>query len=471
MKTRITSTSVAQPLGPERTRRLLTFGTGVLSGRKVAVFLSAAGTIGFAWADRPHEDWSAVVTLASNVAGSGFSAAIDDTGNLLLAYVDAGANELMAVGVVWDGTAWQVAAPVTVFSGDVNSDPALVIDSSGVTWIAWSRLAGGVRRIHVKSSADLGTTWGSGSADAGEQIHAGGLVAVASLAVAPGCLYVSYYYDSQLLCVRRRLLPDGDWSSPAVAASGLETSPTFTSAVRDDGLLGIAYGVTQVLYREYDGVSFGPAASLHQSPPGSIQLMWVAQYPLITFTEPSGDNQVRIRVTDRSTGEFLPARLLDTRNDIFAHVLAYNATSGTFVDLTAAAQNYSAGDMVHPSSNALLQYYGDALYLGMDLPFRVLHLLLSQPGAGGTVGFSYWNGTQWISFTPFSGDTALDQADTAIRFWTDYDSIPPDWQRVVVDGHSAFWIRLTALDAFSVSPVGSMAAALSNVTAVSTGRS
>lgn len=470
MKTRIASTSVPQPLGAERARRLLSFAGGPLTGRKLAVFLASAGNIGFSWADPPYTDWSAVVPLTDSAGEAGFSAAVNNSASVLLCYVESGSNDLKAVRADWDGQAWHATAAVTVFSGDVNSDPALVLDASGVAWVAWSRLVGGVRTIRVKSSSDLGGTWGAGSSDPGEELHAGGLVATAGLTAAPGALYAAYYYDSQLLCVRRRPLPDGNWSEPAVAASGIETSPAFACAVRDDGLLGLAYGVTKVLYREYDGLNFGPAAVVHDAPPGSLQLSWQAQFPLLTFTEASGDHQHRIRVTDRSTGEFQAARLLDSRNDIFSRVLAYNNAAGTFADLTAAAQSYDTGDLVHPDSTVLLHYYGDAVFVGMDLPFRFLHLLLSQPGTGGTIGCSYWNGSQWIAFTPFDGAVRLDQSEITVPFWPDYDTIPPDWQRVTVDGHSAFWVRLTVLDAFTVAPVGSMAAAISNVSAVCLGR-
>ena len=471
MKTRITTTTAALPFGPERTRRLLRFDGGALAGRRLAVFLSASGTIGLAWADRPYTDWSTPITLASGIAGNGFGAAINGIDTLLLAYSESGTNDLKSIRAVWDGSAWQLSPAVTVYTGDVNSDPSVTIDPFGTAWVSWSRLASGVRRIQVKSSDNLGDTWGSGPADAGDEVHVGGLTAVASLACAPGSVYIVYYFDSQLLCARRKILPDGDWSDPSVIASGSETSPQFSCAARSDGLLNVAYGVSQLLYREFDGLNLGPAAILNPSPAGSVQCGWNSQNPLVVFTEPSGDSQYRIKVAERSTGEFAAPKLLDTRNDVFEYLIAYNAAAGSFTDLTAPAQSYDAGDMYHPASGFLLQHYGDALYFGMDLPFRYLHLFLSQPGTGGTVGYSYWNGTQWITFTPFGGAITLDQAEVAIRLWDDYDSIPPDWQRVVVDGHSAFWIRANVLDAFTTPPIGSMAAAIGNVTAVCMGRS
>ena len=106
----------------------------------------------------------------------------------------------------------------------------------------------------------------------------------------------------------------------------------------------------------------------------------------------------------------------------------------------------------------------------MDEPFRFIRFDLSTAGSGGSVTYSYWNGSTWIAFTPADGVFALDQADKELRLWADYKSIPSDWQKKIIEGDLRFWIKVEVTGTFSTGAIGTQITAVSSLTAVSVRR-
>lgn len=91
----------------------------------------------------------------------------------------------------------------------------------------------------------------------------------------------------------------------------------------------------------------------------------------------------------------------------------------------------------------------------MNNRFRYMKALLSSVSSGGTVFYSYWDGTTWKTFTPTGGAFPFDAVSKDLLLWPDYTSIPSDWQAVAVNGVSAYWIKVEALTTFTNGPIGS----------------
>ncbi|MCP4631902.1 MAG: hypothetical protein GY855_03170 [candidate division Zixibacteria bacterium] len=96
----------------------------------------------------------------------------------------------------------------------------------------------------------------------------------------------------------------------------------------------------------------------------------------------------------------------------------------------------------------------------MEKPFYFFHSLLSTTGSGGVVQYSYWNGSVWEDFIPYSGTFNFDSSPQNTLLWIDGDAIPGDWQKTIVNSMSMFWIKVEVTSSFSTSPVGSQITAI-----------
>jgi hypothetical protein len=102
----------------------------------------------------------------------------------------------------------------------------------------------------------------------------------------------------------------------------------------------------------------------------------------------------------------------------------------------------------------MLDSIGDCLYIGKKDTFYCVTLILSIAGAGGQTVWEYFDGTQWIGFTPDSGAYNFDSADKLVYLWTDGESVPSDWQIGAINNYNAYWIRARVSVGFSSNPVG-----------------
>jgi hypothetical protein len=161
---------------------------------------------------------------------------------------------------------------------------------------------------------------------------------------------------------------------------------------------------------------------------------------------------------------------LDRRAAAFEPLLVYCASSQTFEDRSTEARDLTDGNVFHSVSGGLVKDSGDCVYFGMAEPFRFIQSRLSTAGAGGTLAFAYWNGSDWTTFTPVSGLTHLDSALDQIVLWQEYASIPLDWQKVVVDGQSRYWLRLEVQSSYSTAPIGNRITAIPELLGLNIGR-
>jgi hypothetical protein len=135
--------------------------------------------------------------------------------------------------------------------------------------------------------------------------------------------------------------------------------------------------------------------------------------------------------------------------------------SPKFVDRTSeAASPDIVADVYHPTSSALLADDGDMLYLGMDNPFYLFHVVLSTLGESGVVSYFYWNGNEWEEFTPFNDEYHFEASPGNVLLWNDSNSIPGNWQKTVIDGTFKFWIKIEVISSFTTPPIGSQITAI-----------
>jgi hypothetical protein len=233
--------------------------------------------------------------------------------------------------------------------------------------------------------------------------------------------------------------------------------------VRSDGLVAVVYNDTQFRYREFDGVNWGGVVTLNNLVVESPQLVFRRQIPVVAFIASWSGLQRIMRVTERSSGIFCTPVPLEARAKTFDGVVLFNASSGTYQEVTGAAGNVTTADVLHSASNSLLKNIGDQVYLGMDDRFRYAGFSLATAGSGGTVSYSYWDGSNWRGITPASGSSSLDQTDVKLLLWDDFSSVPSDWQKKSISGKTQFWVRLEVQSAFATGPVGSHITAISEI--------
>jgi hypothetical protein len=352
---------------------------------------------------------------------------------------------------------------VTIYNGAQCFDPSLGIASDGSLWVAYSRYVSPSRSIYVKSSSDGGATWGSGAGDAGDQVSGSSTFAWSRLVIDPTTVHVIYHDQDTTLSIRSRVLSGGSWSSPYTIASGSGFDRNFDAAVAPDNRLAVLFSRDQLYYREYDGANWGALTVLVDRPVMSPQMLFDNNVPAAVCLDMVGGN-IRVALqTDRRSGSFSSPVNLDGRLMPLDSVLLYNAAGDSYEDLTAEAGSQSAADVYHSASGAVVKDPGDALYLGLGARFRSVRLVLSTVGTGGTIITSYFDGAEWHGFTPANGVSALSSSPTDLLFWTDFNSLPVDWQKHAVNGFSRYWVKVEVVSGYQTGPVGSQLTAASEL--------
>jgi hypothetical protein len=465
MQKKLTTVTGSYPLGLAPGRKLLKVASGQYSGRLVAIIQTAAGDIKFAYADRPYTSWSTLTTIAADAADQPFDCVMDDNGDIHVVYSEATTEYLVTRKLTFSGGSWTVGSKVTVYNGDVSRYPSVAVESDGTLWVSWTRVAGGVQYLQVKSSTDDGATWGTGPADAGEQLTGGASVVYSKVLVGANDIHVVYVNGGLKIAHRSLPLGGGSWTTEYNIATGTTFDHHFDAAFASDGSLGVVFDHGQLKYREYDGGNWNSTVTLDGDGGDYPQMLFNDNVPVVVYLSALAADQKCVKYTTRTTGSFSAPAVLDERAKQFDAVTLYAASSSNYADLTGAAGSATVADVYHPDTGALVKDNGDVVYLGMDARFRYVKFLLSTAGSGGTVGYSYWDGSNWRAFTPAGGVFNLDATDKDLVLWADYAGIPQDWQKKMVDGQSRFWVKIEVSSAFTTAPVGSQITAVSDLRA------
>lgn len=467
MQKKLTETTAVWALGMAPERKLLPVTSGQYQGRLAVVVQTAPGQLQLSWSDQPYNSWSSPVTVASNAADSPFDCIMAPDGAIQLVYTEDTTKHLVTKRLPFSKGEWSTGATVTVYDQYESYFPSVGIETDGRLWVSFSRKTGGFYYLHAKTSDDDGATWGTGPSDDGDVLTSGASSVYSRLCVGPSDVFAVYTTAGNSLTVRRRPIQQGQWDDPVdIATSVGNLDDHFDAGLSESGLLGVVYDAASLMYREFDGVNWGPIASIDDDESIYPQLLFSDNVPVLIYLSETAAGQVLVKYSTRRTGAFSsPAALIGGARQ-FDSVVLYHDLSATYADLTEAAADGTTGDVYHPASAALVMNVGDAVYLGMDAAFRFARLLLSSAGAGGTVAYSYWDGSSWKAFTPAGGTYHLDAVDHHLLLWEDSSQLPPDWQRKTVNEHNRFFIRIQVLTAFATAPVGSQITAVPETTAL-----
>jgi hypothetical protein len=424
--------------------------------------MQTSGTeIKLAWSDAPGSGWSSLVTVASDARDGNFDAQMTSSGDLHVVYSEQTTNYLVTRKLTLGEGTWSVGSKVTIYNGTQCYDASLAIEPGGKLWVSFSRFVSPTRWIQAKSSTDNGATWGTGAADAGDQISSGAMFAWSKVVIDNNSVHVIFHDQDTAFSIRSQPLTGGSWSTQYNIATGSGFDRHFDAAVGADGRLGVTYNRDQLYYREYDGSNWGAITVLATLPVMCPQMLFEGNVPAVTYLDLIGNNMAVARYSDRRTGSFSSPRVLDSRSAPFDSVVLYDASAGTYEDLTSQADSSTSADVYHSSSGCLIKDSGDTLYLGIDARFRWARLALSTSGVGGTVQVSYWDGANWQAFTPANGSPDLGSGTNDVLFWTDYSAIPVDWQKRAIDSQTRYWVKLEVTSNFTTGPAGSQISAVS----------
>jgi hypothetical protein len=468
MKKKLTESTVVWPIGRPNCKALFRVPQGQYAGRLVALYQPADQVIELSWADAPFTAWSLPQQVVNDCKAVSFDCVMDEQGNITIAYIEYTTGDLVSRKLSYSLGSWTPGSTMTIHNSGNAHDPSLAIDPLDNLWVSWTHFSTPNGYVHVKSSTDGGLTWGTGPADAGDILTDGAMFTYLQIQSDANSVHVVYSEGGTQIAHRSRAISGGSWSSEFVIASGTGFSDRFDSALTNDGLLAVVFVHNGLKYREFDSTNWGAVVTLETgSSVSSPQVFFRDRVPVaIYLLGLLGTQQGQLRYTDRSTGTFFPSLPVDGRATQFDNVVLYDKSSQSYADLTSEAANSAAADVYHPSSNVLLKNIGDECYFGMTEQFRFVEIALSTVGAGGSVGFRYWDGSNWNSFAPVGGGTSLDTAAEQLLLWDDYSSAPNDWQRTTIAGENRFWIKMEVVADFTTGPIGSRATAISYAQAI-----
>ncbi|MCD6249602.1 MAG: exo-alpha-sialidase [candidate division Zixibacteria bacterium] len=459
MQKKITDTTAAFGLGDPYQAKLFRVSSGTYLDRRAVVIQTSPTEIKLAWSDAPSSGWSSLVNVASDATDNTFDAVMTADGDIHVAYTEQSTSYLVTRKLTFSGGTWSAGARVTIYNGAYGYDPSLAVEPGGNLWVSFCRFVSPTRWVQTKSSTDGGATWGSGSADAGDQISTGSMFAWSQCLVDDYSVHVIFNDQDTALSICSQALSGGSWSSQYNIATGSAFGRNFHAAIGCDNRLGVTYYRDQLYYREYDGNNWGAVVVLETEMVTCPQLLFKGNVPAVVYLRHIGNNLKVAQYTDRRTGTFSGPEVLDRRVTLFDAVLLYDASSDSYENLTTEASGDATADVYHSSSGCLVKDAGDILYLGMDARFRLARLVLSTPGVGGTLLVSYWDGTNWQAFTPANGSTDLGSGLIDLLLWTDFSSMPDDWQKLTVNSQTRFWVKLEVGSVFTTGPVGSQISA------------
>lgn len=467
MQTKITTTTASGGVGLPPSKKLFKVPSGQYAGLMLAVIKTSNSDIKFSYSAKPYASWSTPSAIASDSSSEPIDAVMDADGNVFVVYCEISTNYLVCIQLTFSGGDWTAGSKYYIYNAGITSAPSITIETAGKLWVSFAIEVTSVYSIQAKSSTDSGQIWGTGSTDIGDTLKSGLSLGIPKILLSSNDVFVVYVSGSIDICLRSRLISGGSWTAEYVIASGSNIDSHFDAAVLPQGLLGVTYDADKLYYREYDGSNWSAITEIDSGEGFYPQIIFYDNVPVVIYQSFLTANQIQIKYSHRSTGTFSTPAILDNRMQVFDTVFLYDTVSFLYSDLTTAASNDTVADVYHPSTNVLIEQQGDTLYLGMEQMFRFIKFVLSTVGIGGTINFSYWDGSNWNGFIPSSGLYNLDNADKDLILWNDYDSVPVDWQKRLINKTYRYWVKLDVASSFSTAPVGSMITAVSEITSIS----
>ena len=467
MNSYIANSTASFPLGRAGGRKCFRVKDGQYANRMAILFASSANAISLVWTDAPYTVFSSPQTIISDAADSPFDAVMSDDGTIYLAYSVGTELSLGFARIDFANGQWQANTPVTVCDADENYFPSIINAGDGHLAVAFTRLSSGDRFINIKESSDGGQNWGTIS-DPGTTLTAGASAAFSRLVVNNGMLYTFYTEAGSRIAFRRRLVSGSTWESESVLATGSGFGEHFSIALNYDGRIGVVYVTASGLAcREYSGSAWSAVYSIDSGECQYPSISYQSGICYIIYNRPLAGGMSHTLYARQVDSGFSSPQPLDSRRSFLTKVLVYDESAGSLLDRTAEAASEATADIIHPNIGGMMQRAGDSAFFGMSNPFSFLRVILSTAGSGGEILWRYFNGQTWIAFTPFSGAFHFTTTDYDLLLWKDFQSIPLDWQKKVIDSQSLYWVAATVTTDFSSAPVGSRITAIPDLTMLS----
>jgi hypothetical protein len=450
--------------GIQTQSKLFKVPSGQYKGRAILIYPLNANTLVYRWADPPSISWSEPVNIVTNSADFPASGFMDSSGNVYLTYTVQSSLALAMVKLSFINGAWSIGTVRNVCTVGNNYYPSILKDSINRLWVSWSYYDSGTARysVHVKSSTDDGITWGTGETDPGEALTSGTTGCYSQLVFQSPYIRCFYSDGGDSLAYRSFELYGSVWSSAVSIYSGSNIQDDFQVLISPDNKVGIVFpGISSLLYREYDGLSWSGVITVDTAVPVSPAIKFSGNVPYVFYGKNIGSNQNQFFYSYKSGSSFVTPVPLLAGAKFLDKVFCYDhSATNKYSDRTTEAQNTIPADIFHPTSNSLIKDLDDALYLGMNEKFSQARIILSTAGIGGQVVWEYWDGAQWKSFTPYSGAYHLDSLSKLIILWQDLSSVPSYWQMCGVNNSSLFWIRVRVTTGYATAPVGTQVTAV-----------
>lgn len=463
MQNHLGNSSAAYKAGISPDKRVFKVFSGQYAGRMVVLAQTSPSEISLAYSDYPYVDWTQLLTVLNDSADYPFDAVMDEAGNIYLVYTLGSNNDLVVRKLTITVASWVVGDLHTIYNGDDNFFPSITIHPPDSLWVTWSRLSLGLYYIDAKRSDDWGENWGTGPSSYGSELSSGASSAYSKILTLGSYIYAVYTLDGTKISYRRKHRNITLWEDEADISTGTGFDDNFDAAVSDDDRLSVVFNDGRIRYREFDGIRWGGIVDVDDNAGTFPQVKFYDNCPYLVYLSEFGTRQNRILYSRKQGNSFSTPHILDPCKSVFDRVLCYNSIVANYSDLTTAAGNDTTGDIYHSDSSVIFKETGDALYLGMQVKFHYLKIILSTAGSGGTLSWQYHNGSQWISFQPSGGGYYFNAPDRELLLWDDYSSIPPDWQKYIVEENNLFWIRIVVASSFDIGPVGTQITSISNV--------
>lgn len=444
---------------------------GPCSGRKIVIYRAAAA-IKFSLADAPYTQWSVPETVTENSADSNFAGWQDSEGNVHLAYTVQTSQHLAFRKLTFVNGGWTVGSETIIYADNANSLPALFKDANARLHVCWTCFdsATGLATLNYKRSTSDGAVWGAGPSDPGTALTAGAPSCVGQIVYANSRAYYIFIVGDSRLGVRRILDGASAWEDEVTILTEANLGNPLKAAMSDSGgIIGvILMSDTKLAYLESDGANWSVPFVVCSEEASAPALQFNGEIPYVIYGITLGTGQTELRYRFKNGAGFGSESSLAPETARFASVYLYNHDAAPhYQSRTLEASDASAADILTSSSHALIADLNDALYLGADIPFANVTVLLSTAGVGGEVVWEYFNGSTWVGLIPASGAYHFDVPAALIRLWSDSAHAPLDWQKTKVESWSRFWIRARVTSAFATLPIGTQITPCTSITNLS----
>ncbi len=441
--------------------------TGQYQDRLVIIYPKTENQLVYVWSDPPYLSWSEPFVIVTDSADYPASAFMDSAGNIYVVYTQQTSLYLLERKLSFSQGSWSLGTVNTVCNVGLSYFPQIIKDTMNRLWVSWTYYdpAAECYFIQVKTSQDDGDTWGSGPSDPGPTLTNGSTSCFSQLLLHSSFVRCFYSNGSTLLAFRSRGLQSSEWDSQQTIYSGSPINDNFCADLSADNKVGIIFpGTSSLLYREFDGNSWSGLYTVDSSQPSSLTIRFLDNVPYVFFAKSIGDGQNQVFCTYKEGSSFTTPIAFEPGQKPFDQVICYDDSAGSkYNDKTIPASDSNPADVFHPTSGGLIKDTDDALYLGMDVKFNLVRIILSTVGVSGAVKWQVWNGENWSDFVPSSGSYHLDLPEKTLILWQDLNSVPSDWQISPVNGVNKFWIRILVTTPFVTPPVGTQITALPEI--------